>query len=143
MSTPIQTRADFQHLADVRLVEAKALLDLGHWDGAYYLTGYAVELALKACVIKLLMATDAFPDKDFSRDCYTHDLERLVSVAKLGPDLKVMRGASANFETYWQAVRDWSEHKRYHRIAEAEARQLYEAVSEPTNGVFSWVKTLW
>ena len=65
----IVTRSEFQELAEQRLVEAKALLDQGQWDGAYYLAGYAVELALKACIIKTLMATDAFPDKEFSKNC--------------------------------------------------------------------------
>jgi HEPN domain-containing protein len=59
VSTPAISRADFQQLADVRLKEAKALLDLGMWDGAYYLAGYAVEVALKACIIKIVMATSA------------------------------------------------------------------------------------
>lgn len=42
------SRSDFQRLADVRIAEAKVLLDAGMWDGAYYLAGYAVECALKA-----------------------------------------------------------------------------------------------
>ncbi|MBI1903161.1 MAG: hypothetical protein HYS13_18835 [Planctomycetia bacterium] len=81
MSKLIVTKAEFQELAEVRLVEAKALLDLSKWDGAYYLGGYAVELALKACIIKMFMATDAFPDKDFSKNCYTHAVEKLVEMA--------------------------------------------------------------
>lgn len=82
MSKLIETRTEFQQLAQERLQEAKALLDLGKWSGAYYLAGYAVELALKACIIKMLMATDAFPKKDFSKDCYTHAIEMLVKLAK-------------------------------------------------------------
>ncbi len=78
MSTLIETRSDFRQLAEVRLLEAKALLDLGKWDGSYYLAGYAVELGLKACIIRLLMATDAFPEKEYSKNCYTHDVEKLV-----------------------------------------------------------------
>lgn len=83
MTKLIVTQAEFQELAEERLVEAKALLDLGKWSGAYYLAGYAVDLALKACIIKTLMATDAFPDKEFSRNCYTHAIEKLVVLAKL------------------------------------------------------------
>ena len=79
LSKLIETKAEFQVLAEERLVEAKALLDLKKWDGAYYLAGYAVELAIKACIIKMLMATDAFPKKDFSKDCYTHIIETLVN----------------------------------------------------------------
>ena len=65
MSKLIETRADFKALADERLEEAKALLDEGKWDGAYYLAGYAVELASKACIIKNLLETDVFPDREF------------------------------------------------------------------------------
>jgi len=36
-------RKDLQDLALIRLKEAKALLDKGLYDGAYYLCGYAVE----------------------------------------------------------------------------------------------------
>ena len=43
-------RADFQRLADVRIDEAGVLLAAGRWSGAYYLAGYAVECALKACI---------------------------------------------------------------------------------------------
>jgi len=69
LSKLIVTQAEFQGLAEERLMEAKALLDLGKWCGTYYLAGYAVELALKACIIKSLMATDAFPDREFSKNC--------------------------------------------------------------------------
>ena len=46
------SRSDFQWLAKTRIREAKALLDNGLFDGAYYLAGYAVECALKACIVK-------------------------------------------------------------------------------------------
>ena len=65
MSTPAVTRADFQQLADLRLKEAKALLDVGMWDGAYYLAGYAVEVALKARICRVLNWLD-FPSTEGS-----------------------------------------------------------------------------
>lgn len=45
-------RSDFQDLAQIRLAEAAALLQAERFDGAYYLAGYAVECALKACIAK-------------------------------------------------------------------------------------------
>ena len=45
-------RKDLQELSKVRLREATALLNLGLFDGAYYLAGYSVECALKACIAK-------------------------------------------------------------------------------------------
>jgi HEPN domain-containing protein len=143
LSTPITTRADFQQLAETRLEEAKALLDIGKWDGAYYLAGYAVEIALKACIIKLLMATDAFPERRFSERCYTHKVEELLGVAGLLPAWTAATAANSAFADSWELVRDWSEQKRYHRMTEVEARELYDAITDPNHGVLSWIKTHW
>ena len=143
MSKLIETKAEFQVLAEERLVEAKALLDLEKWDGAYYLAGYAVELALKACIIKTLMATDAFPDKDLGKHCYTHAIETLVGVAKLDVARKSATDVDSNLMDNWTTARDWSEQKRYHRIEKAEAEALYIAIADDTHGVLTWIKTQW
>jgi HEPN domain-containing protein len=45
-------RTDLQTLARLRLTEAKVLLRAGQHAGAYYLAGYVIECALKACVAK-------------------------------------------------------------------------------------------
>jgi len=39
LSKLIETRAEFQQLAEERLADAKSLLDLRRWDGAYYMVG--------------------------------------------------------------------------------------------------------
>jgi hypothetical protein len=41
------TRKDFQRLTRLRLNDARTLLKNGNNEGAYYLTGLAVECALK------------------------------------------------------------------------------------------------
>jgi HEPN domain-containing protein len=143
LSKLIETRVEFQQLAQERLDEAMALLDFGKWGGAYYLAGYAVELALKACIIKTLMATDAFPDKEFSRNCYTHSLEKLVALAKLDDALKTATKADPSLLTNWALAREWSEEKRYHLIDKAEAEAFYAAVADAAHGVFPWIKTQW
>jgi HEPN domain len=63
-------RKDFQELAKVRLKEANALFRLGLYDGAYYLAGYAVECALKACIAKGTRRYE-FPDKKRVEDSYS------------------------------------------------------------------------
>ncbi len=126
-----------------RLVEAKALLDLNHWEGAYYLAGYAVELALKACIIKMLLSTDAFPGIGFSKDCYTHDLEKLVGLAKLDRARKSANAANLTLERNWGIVLEWSEQKRYHEVSEIEAREVYPAIADVPDGVFPWIKSQW
>ncbi len=143
MSKLIESQAEFQVLAEQRLVEAKALLDLEKWDGAYYLAGYAVELALKACIIKTLMVTDAFPKGDFSKDCYTHSIVTLVKQAKLDDALKLAQDADPEFQSNWVIAKDWNEEKRYHRINQDEAETLYVAIADFKHGVLPWIKTQW
>jgi hypothetical protein len=60
-------RTQLQQLAEERVRDAEALLNAGQWSGAYYLAGYAVEFALKACIAKLTNQHD-FPDKDFDAE---------------------------------------------------------------------------
>lgn len=51
------TRKDFQTLAEDRLADAQTLLKTqSNWSGAYYISGYAVECALKACICKTIQA---------------------------------------------------------------------------------------
>lgn len=143
MDKPIETRAEFQQLAVDRLEEAKSLLDAGKWDGAYYLAGYSVELALKAYIIKWLMARDAFPKKDFSKDCYTHSVEALVGLAEMRPARAAATAVDSTLSDNWALVKDWSEQARYCRFTEAEARALYDSIADATHGVLSWIKTQW
>ena len=143
MSKLIVTKAEFQALAEGRLVEAKALLDLGMWDGAYYLAGYAVELGLKACIIKMLMATDEFPTLMFSKDSYTHAIAKLVTLARLDGSLKAARDADPLLMANWSVALAWSEQKRYHRIDQNQAEALYIAIADDAHGVFPWIKTRW
>ena len=72
-------RKNLQTLTELRLKEAKVLLDQGFQDGAYYLLGYAVECALKSCIAKQFREYD-FPDKKLVLDSHTHELSKLLSV---------------------------------------------------------------
>jgi hypothetical protein len=89
-------RAQLQQLAEERSLDAQVLLSGGRWSGAYYLAGYAVECALKACIAKLTGEHD-FPDKEFVNKCYTHKIELLVVLA----GLKAQRDADAAVNPAW------------------------------------------
>jgi hypothetical protein len=135
-------RADFQQLADVRIDEAKVLLDQGKYDGAYYLAGYAVECALKACIAKLIKEYD-FPDKDFVKDSYTHVVATLLTKAGIDGQLNTDMKADPNLGVNWNVVKDWKEDSRYKRKSEREARELYNAITDTTNGILPWIKSRW
>ena len=132
-------RYDFQRLAAVRLRDARVLLKSGSCDGAYYLAGYAVECALKACISRLTLEGD-FPDRRRVDDSYTHDFGRLVRAAALEEELSAAKLADQRFALNWSKVTDWNEGKRYERIEEEEATGLYEAISEQPSGVLRWLQ---
>ena len=89
------------------------------------------------------MATDAFPEINFSKNCYIHDIGKLVELANLKAKWEAATTADSELSGNWGIAKDWSEQKRYHRISETEARLLYSAVANDTHGVFQWIKTQW
>ena len=124
--------------------DAATLLAAGRWSGAYYLTGYAVECGLKACVLSHIERTGiVFLDKRFAEKCWTHDVEILVKAA----DLEITRGleisANTDLALNWQYVKDWSETARYEQKTEVQARRLFEAVTDAANGVLPWIRARW
>ncbi len=52
-------RATLQQLSDERIGDARALLAANQWLGAYSLAGYALECALKSCVLAYIDQTQA------------------------------------------------------------------------------------
>jgi hypothetical protein len=71
-----------QALAEERARDAEALLNAGQWSGAYYLAGYAVECAHKACIAKQINQYD-YPSKELALKAYTHDIRSLLNTAGL------------------------------------------------------------
>lgn len=135
-------RKDFQELTDIRGEEAQALLNSGHYSGAYYLAGYAVECALKACVSRQTREYD-FPDRNLVGQMYTHDLEKLIKVAGLHRDLEERMRGDAQFAVNWAIVKDWTEDSRYRTHEEALANDLVNAIADSDSGVLAWLKLHW
>ena len=136
-------RADLQEISSLRVEEARVLLRNGYYSGAYYLIGYAVECALKACIAKQIRRYD-FPDRKLVNDSYTHDLERLLGVSGLKEELDSESAGNQALEGNWSIVKDWSEQSRYRSdIPENEARDLLSAVTARRNGVLSWLMRWW
>jgi HEPN domain-containing protein len=134
-------RSDFQQLADVRIAEAKTLFAQGHFSGAYYLAGYAVECALKACIAKLTNQHD-FPDKDAAK-CYTHVIENLVALAQVQNERKVDSDADPDLGANWLTVKDWTEQSRYAQSGQGDAQRLLDAITDAAHGVLPWIKQRW
>jgi HEPN domain-containing protein len=135
-------RRDLQELSKVRLKEARALLDLGFYDGAYYLAGYAVECALKACIAKDTRRHQ-FPDKKRVDSSHSHDFAQLIRVAGLEDEHRERLSSDADFDANWEIVKRWSEQSRYRWNGGESAQALVSAVSNRRHGVISWIKLHW
>jgi HEPN domain-containing protein len=141
-------RKDLQALSELRLREANALFSAGFPDGAYYLAGYAVECALKACISKRIQEHD-FPDKKLADKSYTHDLERLIDAAELSDSFKKDKTSNRRLETEWEYVRRWSEQSRYEFLEGSEedrrkaAFLMIFSVESVGGGVLPWIRQFW
>lgn len=119
------------------------LLKSGHFPGAYYLAGYAIECALKACIAKQTAKHD-FPNERLAQDCWTHDLERLVQLSGIGAALAADVKASPALAVNWATVKDWHEASRYDlSITKAQAVDLYYACTAGPNGLLAWIRRRW
>ncbi|RZJ87223.1 MAG: hypothetical protein EOO60_12430 [Hymenobacter sp.] len=138
-----------QQLAESRLQEAKILLANQLPDGALYLAGYALELALKARVCKIL-ETD-YPAENY-RSFFTHKYNELVLLAGLSAQLDRKRTQDPGFNANWSLLigsgvqEGWSENWRYRKIgsvSNAEAVDFIEALEDSQSGVLTWIKLVW
>ncbi len=106
------TRTDLQALASMRLNDAALLLRAGCCSSAYYLAGYAVELALKACISKAFQP-DTIPDKAFVNEIYTHSLETLLGAAGLKRQFNLDSKTDPSLAAAWGIASKWTESSRY------------------------------
>jgi len=134
-------RTDFQNISKMRLQESKALLAAGFPEGAYYLAGYAIECALKACIAKRTREHD-FPEKD-SSNFYVHDLERLLGHAKLKSEFELALRLNPAMNSNWIVAKDWSEKSRYDKKTVEEATGLLKAIEDQNGGLLQWVQKHW
>ena len=135
-------RVDFQNLAAERLSDARALFAADRFNCAYYVAGYAVECALKACIAHRTREDD-FPPRE-TRKIWTHDLEDLLDSAGLKAEFSEVTETDSGFEYSWGIVKDWSESSRYDNDKDrARAEMMLGAISNPTNGILQWLNKYW
>lgn len=124
---PLLTAATLKALARARLLDADALLRARRFDGAAYLCGYAVEMALKARASRALKWA-GFPEKtcEFQglQSFRTHDLDILLKLSGREQYIKV------NLFPEWTIVSQWNPEARYQpvgTIAATTARSMIAA----------------
>src|SRR6266496_4416805 len=136
-------RADLQKLTKLRLSEAEVLLHSKRYERAYYLIGYAVECAFKACIAKQTKRYD-FPNKNLANSIYTHDLNNLLKFSGLEKKHRDKSKRYPSFELNWTIVKDWKEDARYSlEITKDRAETLYSAVVSRKDGILPWLQRWW
>ena len=142
-------RAELRKMAEERIKDARALIKGRRWAFAYYTAGYAVECALKSCLLNRMIETGWVFDENNKKveDCRIHDFGKLITIAGMNDLLKQRLKESAvngdEFGTNWNTVSSWKVTSRYEEKAEAEARDLYAAITDKPHGVMKWIQIYW
>jgi hypothetical protein len=135
-------------MAEETLKDAKVLLDGSRWEFAYYAAGYAVECALKSCILARMIHTGwVFKEKWDAKQCLTHDFTTLVVLAdlkaQLDADMAASAAAGADFHLNWNTAKVWTVTSRYEAKTEVDAKQLYAAIADEPHGVLRWIRAHW
>lgn len=136
------TKQTLKKLAVARVEDAQLLLDNRRASSAYYLAGYAVEMALKAYIAGLFQP-DTIPDKGLVNVIFTHKLDQLMAASGLLPRFNSACRADPNLEANWGFVTQWNEQSRYEIIDPAVATALVAAIVGEDHGVFRWLEPNW
>jgi hypothetical protein len=136
-------------MTEERLRDADALMTGDRWAFAYYVAGYAVECALKACLLKRMVLTGWVFDDSAKRvdECRTHDVFALIRIAGMQGDLDRIHAAGTPeglaFQANWKVVKKWNVASRYNERSEAEAKELIAAITDEPDGVMTWIRNYW
>ena len=123
------TRKDLLDNAKGKLMDAEILYKAGRYDSSCYLCGYAVELALKARILKHLKWV-GIPDKVDRSSPYqiikTHDPDYLLQFTGIETKLKPALQAE------WSVALKWGPELRYqHGVKkEPDARQMLDSAKK-------------
>src|SRR5690606_23035489 len=94
--------SDLKSLARARLQDAQILFDASRFDGAAYLCGYSVEVALKGRICKTLKWQQYKINQDY-RLFATHDLTFLLDISGWRERIY----GNPGYFAAWSAVNTW------------------------------------
>ena len=121
---------DLKSVSKGRLKDAEVLQGAGRFDGAFYMSGYAVEIALKARACRTLK-WEGFPDtaSEFKalQSFKTHNLPVLLKLS--GTETKI----KSRFISEWSVVLNWSPESRYHKIGTTTKQDAIKMINAAKN----------
>jgi hypothetical protein len=119
------TRSELRKLAGARIRDSQVLLAGGRFDGAVYLCGYAIELALKARICRTLK-WPGYPStkKEFEGflSFKIHRLDLLLTLC--GQEVKI----KTNYFADWSTVAGWDPELRYSLVGTASRQDAIDMI---------------
>ena len=113
-------KSELKKIAQARIKDGEVLLSSHRYDGAVYLCGYAVEIALKERICRTL-GWPGYPStgREFAnyQSFRTHNLDVLLSLS--GSEQKI----KTNFLAEWSVVAEWDPEMRYKPIGSANKQE--------------------
>lgn len=125
------TEKTLRTIAKARLGDALVLAQSERYDGAIYLSGYAIEISLKARICKTLNWTE-YPSKGDYQSFRTHKFEVLLHLSGIENKIKTKYLAD------WSEVIQWNPDARYKAIGTAskdDADSMIDSVKSLLDGI--------
>lgn len=117
---------DLLGIVKERLADVETLLKDDRYNGAVYLCGYAVEIALKHKIC-LTLNWDGFPSSNREFEKYkslkTHDLDALLSFTGIEKEIR------EDYLLDWSAMKIWNLEARYNRLDEISSAEAEEMIN--------------
>ena len=117
--------SDLKAVSRGRLKDAEVLQSAGRFDGAFYVSGYAIEIALKARACRTLK-WPGFPEttSEFAalQSFKTHNLEVLLKLS--GTEIKI----KTKFIAEWSVLVHWNPESRYRKIGTATKQDAIDMI---------------
>lgn len=139
------SRNELKAISKTRLKEVKVLYHNQLYDGAKYLSGYAIETALKARICRILDSD--YPESgEIAKSFLTHKLDILVKLGGLQNLLDNELNTNINFKTNWSLATSWNEAFRYKTIGtstQSEVQDIINALEDANDGILTWIKKRW
>lgn len=139
------SKPDLKKLINRYLQDSKVLLDHKRYASSVYLAGYAVELALKYRICRLLRFGNGYPENPVEFKIYTRSKSKLTGTTiKDIRDLKIhnLRGLLfysgeeiyilKNYSSEWNIVKSWDVLLRYNSgvVRKVKAVSFYTAAKK-------------
>jgi hypothetical protein len=137
-----KSRSGIEKLAKQKLAAAQCLLESGHYDDAYYLAGYSIELYLKAVICKTLRVDNFYSfekldKKEIAKAYKSHNYNDLFVLSGIQTEFEAAITEEPDFKDNWDFVNVWNEGTRYECDKDPDTARKFVNSSEI---ICSWIQ---